>query len=238
MPYIENPKMQGSGLLDAIPQIGSCPVNCKDCFFQGGRSYLEPISKKLPNCPSIEMTKNRIVRMNAGGNDSNNQRELVEKTAQQFDNYFFNTAIPRDLEGFSGPVVLTINPQKMTDTTFYKLDPIPKNLMFVRIRANAWNVDKVIYPAISYYTKREIPVILTFMAYYSIPIPEKFKNDYIWKQRTTNSYWVLKPEKTEEIMDLFKSNIFVYKCTYKNVYSCKFCGNCLQFYYVTKERMR
>lgn len=149
--WIWNPKTKGSGIITCIPQRGTCPNKCKDCFFQSGRSYLEPLGKNLPHIPPIEMTKDRIVRMN-DGNDSNNQRKLVEKIAQQYDNYFFNTSIPVRLEQFSGPVVLTINPGEMTDNTFHRLEFVPENLMFARIRTNTWNLEKVVIPAIDSYT--------------------------------------------------------------------------------------
>ena len=48
MPYKENPKTKGSGIICCIPQKGTCPNNCEDCFFQSGRSYLEPLSENLP----------------------------------------------------------------------------------------------------------------------------------------------------------------------------------------------
>jgi len=234
--WIYNPKLKGSGLIECIPQKGKCPHNCQDCFFQSGRSYLEPLDKNLPHIPSKEMAEGKIVRFN-DGNDSNHQRTLVEKTAKQYDDYFFNTSIPYKLEEFSAPVVLTINPGTMTDKDYYELEEIPENLMFVRIRVNPANLGKVVVPAISYYSSREIPVILTFMAYYTVLIEEKYQDCYTWKKRTTNSYWALKDERIEKIMELFKFNPYVYQCGYKNTYSCKFCGHCIREYYNCKERL-
>jgi len=76
MPYIENPKTKGSGIICCIPQAGECPIHCDDCFFQSGRSYLEPLDVNLPNLPSKEESQGRVVRVN-DGNDSNNDREAV-----------------------------------------------------------------------------------------------------------------------------------------------------------------
>jgi len=233
--YIFNPKIKGSGIIECIPQKGLCPNNCSDCFFQSGRSYLEPLDKNLPHIPSKELAKGRIVRIN-DGNDSNHQRELVEETAKQFDDYFFNTSINYKLNEFSAPVVLTVNPAKMTDTEFHKVDPIPNNLMFIRFRVNLWNL-RLLKEAIVYYTFKKVPVILTFMAYYNQSIPEEYQNNYIFKQRTLNSYWCMKSELVNEIMGLFKGNPYVYSCTVKGQHSCKFCGNCIREYYNTKERM-
>ena len=232
-----NPKTKGSGIITCIPQKGKCPNNCSDCFFQSGRSYLEPLEDNLPHIPPKKLTKDRIVRIN-DGNDSNNQRKLVEQVAQQFDGYFFNTAIPENLKFFPAPVVLTVNLGKMTDTKFYKLNCTPLNLMFVRIRTNTWNLEKVVKPAIKFYSDCKVPIILTFMAYYTNAIPKRHKSKYIWKKRTLNSYWVLKQKEIEKIMNKFKTNPFVYSCGIKGQYACKFCGNCIREYYNTKERIR
>jgi len=230
-----NPKIKGSGIIECIPQTSKCPMNCKDCFFQSGRSYLEPLNKNLPHIPSKEKAKNKIVRFN-DGNDSNNERMLVEKTAEQFKDCFFNTAIPNKLREFFRPVVLTVNPGDMTDDNFFKLKEIPNNLMFVRVRVNSWNINSVVIPVINYYTNKNVVVVLTFMAYYTRELIKNF-NDYIWHKRTTNDYWCLNSEKQEEIENIFKENPYVYSCGYKYTYKCKFCGNCLREYFNTKERI-
>lgn len=235
--WIWNPKLKGSGIIACIPQKGECPNNCKDCFFQSGRSYLEPLKDNLPHIPPRELSEGRIVRFN-DGNDSNVQRELVEKTSERFRDCFFNTAIPKELDTFSRPVVLTVNLGKLTDKGFHKLKKIPNNLMFVRIRTNTWNIKKVMIPAIKYYTERETVVVLTFMAYYTEIIPEKHKKNYIWKKRTTNSYYCLKQEVIDKIMNQFKDNPYVYSCGIKGQHACKYCGNCVREYYNAKERMR
>ena len=235
--YIWNPKTQGSGIVTCIPQTGTCPNNCEDCFFQSSRSYLEPLDKNLPQIPPKNFAEGRIVRMN-DGNDSNVQRELVEKTAQQFKDYFFNTAIPKDLAQFSGPVVLTVNPGKMTDTSFHKLDPpIPDNLMFVRVRTNAWNLSTIVDPVVKYYTSQGVVVVLTFMAYYRINLPSNFADFYVWKKRTLNSYWCLTAEAIANIEDTYQQNPLVCTCGRKGQYSCSLCGGCIREYYNAKERM-
>lgn len=234
--YKFNPKLKGSGLISCIPQKGTCPNNCPDCFFQSGRSYLEPLGENLPQIPPQWLTTNRIVRMN-DGNDSNNDRELVEKTAREFDYYFFNTASPEKLEEYSGPVVLTLNPGLVTDYSFHKVEVIPSNLMFVRVRVNAWNWNNIANPAVFYYTSRGVPVALTFMAYYTEIVPEEYKDLYEWKQRTLNSYWVLTKTAREKLELLFKDNPLVYSCGYKGQYGCQLCGNCIREYYATLERM-
>lgn len=239
--YIENPKTKGSGIVACIPQKGRCPNNCEDCFFQSGRSFLEPLEENLPNIPLD--VENRVVRVN-DGNDSNVNKKLVIETVKDFPMKFYNTAIDRGLEEFDAPVVLTINPADLTDEGFIELEKIPRNLMFVRIRTNHWNMNSVVKPAVKYYTDREIPVVLTFMAYFdtSDKIPEKWRHFYRFRKRTLNSYFAITTEGWEKIMSVFKYNKWVYSCSKiegeKGTSACHRCGNCLREYFYTMEKMR
>lgn len=250
MTYKVNPKTIGSGIVCAIPQKGRCPNNCEDCFFQSGRSFLEPLNENTPNMPTVEQTVGRVVRVN-DGNDSNNYPYLVKDAVRYYPMKFFNTSIPKNLEFFEDPVVLTINPGEMTDKEFYKLEPIPKNLMFVRIRTNMWNFENVVIPAVEYYTSKEVPVVLTFMAYYDtsdkIKVPEFIdgsttKKAYIFRKRTLNSYFAITTDAWEWIMKLFKYNKWVYSCGKiegeKGTHACHRCGNCLREYFYTMEKLR
>jgi hypothetical protein len=242
MGYIENPKSAGSGIVCCIPQTGRCPNNCEDCFFQSGRSYLEPLDSNLPNVPLVEYTEGRIVRVN-DGNDSNVNRSFVEAVGCVYDKRFFNTSIPKDLDKFPGPVVLTLNPGKITDTGWHKVDPIPKNLMFVRFRVNSWNL-KICDEAVEYYSSREVPVVLTFMAYFNAveSIQGIFKRDYVFRKRTLNSYWAITTRAWRRIMGIYQDNKWVYSCGKiegeKGDTHCRFCGNCLREYFATMERLR
>ncbi len=242
MTYIENPKTKASGIVCAIPQTGTCPNECEDCFFQSGRSFLEPLDKNLPNMPSITLAENTVVRVN-DGNDSNVKRKLVLEATEQYPNKFYNTAIPRDLEGFKindrmWPVVLTVNPATRTDKDFYKLDPIPENLMFVRFRINSWNLE-LADEVVEYYTKAEIPVVFTFMAYYTESIPEEYEDNYTYRKRTLNSYWVITPEAWDAIVKRYEGNSYVYTCGKDaDTFPCHRCGNCLREYFATTEKMR
>lgn len=245
MSYIENPKMKSSGLIDCIPQTIECPEKCEDCFFQSGRSYLEPLKDNLPNIPTPAEALHKVVAMNRGGNDSSNNRDLVEHTALGFKDSFFNTASPDRLGEYPGPVVLTVNPGNRTDTNFYWFlnrgmgyPLIPENLMFVRVRTNTWNIDEVVVPAVHYYTTKNVRVVLTFMAYYTTPIPNGFKKHYKWEVRTSNPYWVLKQKYVRQIEERFEHNPLVYTCGYKGTHDCKSCGNCIREYYNTVERIK
>lgn len=242
MGYIENPKTIGSGIFCAIPQTGFCPVGCGECFYNKREGYLYPFEENL-NMPTVEQARGRVVRVN-DGNDSNIQRGLVMEMTKIYEDKFYNTSIPKDLEGFGAPVVLTINPAspvERTDTSFYKLDPIPKNLMFVRMLTNAWNLP-LVDQAVEYYTTREVPVVLTFMRYYFTPIPEEHKSDYIFKKHKLNDYWIIKTDTWRRIMARYEDNKYVSSCGKiegeKSVFGCRFCGNCLREYYATTERLR
>lgn len=241
-PYKENPKTKGSGIICCIPQSGKCPNGCADCFFQSGRSYLEPLSENLPNMPSLAEADGRIVRVN-DGNDSNVGRMLVVEATRKYPRKFYNTAICHDLGAFDAPVVLTLNPAKMTDKNFHRLEEIPPNLMFVRFRTNAWNLDLCDEAIAWYQVVRNVPVILTFMAYYGEEsVPSVFRGNYVFRRRTLNSYWAITTAAWENIMARYKHNQWVYSCGKiegeRGVTSCRHCGNCLREYFATMERMR
>ena len=238
--YIENPKTKGSGIVCCIPQAGVCPVGCDDCFFQGGRSYLEPLPEHLPNMPDVLSTLGKVVRVN-DGNDSNNKQGYVLEATSAYKYKFYNTSIPRDLEKFNAPVVLTVNPGAMTDASAWYLTTVPKNLMFVRYRTNTWNLERA-DEVIGYYKEYSVPTVLTFMAYYAEDsIPEQHRDKYMYRKRTMNSYWAITTAAWEEVMQRYKHNKWVYSCGKiegeRGVTGCRFCGNCLREYFATMERI-
>jgi len=239
--YVENPKTKGSGILCAIPQKTKCPIKCKDCFFQSGRSYLEPLADNLPNMPSPSMANagGYVVRMN-DGNDSNIEKQTVIDAAWDYNDVFYNTSI-NDLN-FPGPVVLTINPSVITDTNFIMAKDPPKNLMFVRFRVNTWNV-KLANDAILYYTTRKIPVVLTFMAYHSQEsIPKGDRSFYPLQKRTSNEYYAISAGAWEIVMMRWRNNDLVFSCgkfgcVGHGASGCRYCGVCLREYHATKTRI-
>lgn len=239
MRYRENPKTKGSGIVCAIPQRERCPINCDDCFFQSGRSYLEPLAENLPNLPPVEETEGRVVRVN-DGNDSNNQREQVLEATKAYRWKFYNTSLPDDLAGFGAPVVLTVNPGAMTDIAFHEFEPIPPNLMFVRIRTNTWNLEMVDV-AVDYYAAHEVVVVLTFMAYYTGQIPAAHQESYMLRRRTLNEYQAITTAAWEEVMRRYQNSPWVYSCGKVEgelgTTGCRFCGNCLREFFAALERM-
>lgn len=240
MNYKENPKTKGSGIICCIPQTGTCPMDCSDCFFQSGRSYLEPLADNLPNMPDESLAEGHVIRVN-DGNDSNNHPELVMESTTGYKMKFYNTSIPLHLERFDAPVVLTVNPGKMTDVKAHLLDSIPANLMFVRVRVNTWNLD-LVDRTVQYYSDRQIPIILTFMAYFINEISAQHEASYVFRRRTMNSYHAITTAAWENIMARYKYNRWVYSCGKiegeKGVTGCRHCGNCLREYFVTMERLR
>jgi hypothetical protein len=247
MPYVENPKTRGSGIVCAIPQCGRCPRACPDCFFQSGRSYLEPLEEKTPNMPDRWAdVRDRVVRVN-DGNDSDHERARVLAATAHYPRRFYNTSSPRDLEGYGAPVVLTVNPGEMTDERFHYPNTAhaPKNLMFVRVRTNTWNW-RVVDAAVDWWTSLEkVPVVLTFMAYHEVdsplpnPIPIGYTQDYEYRRRTLNSYWAITTGAWRRVMERYEHNPLVYSCGREGITSaCRHCGNCLREWHATVERMR
>jgi len=246
MSYVENPKTRGSGIVCAIPQRGRCPNGCADCFFQSGRSYLEPLGENTPNMPPDGLARGRVVRVN-DGNDSANDRELVLRETRRYQDKFYNTASPDDLKGYYSaiwgyplPVVLTVNPGAMTDESFYPwaTDDVPKNLMFVRIRVNTWNLHNVVDPAVERWTGLSVPVVLTFMAYHEGSDVQRI-TDYEFRKRMLNSYWAITHAAWRRVMDRYATNPLVHSCGTEGVSTaCQHCGNCLREYHATMERIR
>ena len=240
MTYRENPKLKGSGILACIPQKGRCPNGCADCFFQSGRSYLEPLVDNLPNMPTAQQAAGRVVRVN-DGNDSNVGRAGVVAAVQGYPMRFYNTAIPKDLGGFDAPVVLTLNPGGMTDEGWHRLDPVPPNLMFVRFRVNTWNLH-LADEAVEYYSEQEVPIVLTFMAYFTAEISSEYQADYIVRKRTMNTYAAITTAAWEGVMARYRYCIWVSSCGKiegeKGTTGCRYCGNCLREYFATMERLK
>jgi len=191
--------------------------------------------------PSPEDVGTRVVRIN-DGNDSSVNRELVMRETQQYPMRFYNTSDPVAIGQFDAPVVLTVNPGSMTDTAFVRLvPPIPPNLMFVRVRTNTWNL-AVVRDAVKYYSAREVPIVLTFMAYFDTPIRAGHESDYVYRKRTLNSYWAITTLAWQRVIRQYEYNKWVYSCGKiegeLGTTACRHCGNCLREYFATIERMR
>lgn len=232
-----NPKMEGTVLWDCVPQQGKCPINCSQCFFNRPDAFYT----QVPSVPTPEEVGDGIVRMNCG-NDSNNQRELVIQTAEQYKHFFFNTSVP--FFEFPGPVVLTANPRE-EDWSRYALPvgPVPDNLMFVRLRVSGTNLP-LIDDAVQLWTDAQVPVVLTFMAYYDqmpevcrteVPLPAE--ECYVWKVRHINSYWCATTAFMQCVLDRYHDNRLVSMCGSLSVPYCRACRNCETYYLQTMKRL-
>lgn len=241
MGYIENPKTRGSGIICCIPHDSKCPNECKDCFFQSGRSYLEPLEDNLPNMPSTGEVLNRVVRVN-DGHDSSFEIDMVITSTRRYLRKFYNTSIPSHLHRFDAPVMLTVNPGPMTDKDFHALGmPSAFNsLMAVRARVNTWNLP-LVDQIVAYYTPLGIPVILTFMRYYEDPVLGHSMRRYGYRKHVLNSYYAITDVDWERVMARYKSNNLVCSCGTEGEGGtpfCLHCGNCLRTYFAAIERRR
>jgi hypothetical protein len=224
---MENPKLAGSGVYDCKPQKGPCPMGCNQCFYNRPGAFYFPIEEdKFPNF--FEIGEKGIVRVNSG-HDSNLQREYVIESTKKYPRKFYNTSIPRF--DFPDPVVFTANR--------YEEEPayLPQNfvwaclenIMAIRLRVSSTNLS-LIDPAVKEWTKVGIPVVLTFMAYYSQEPAAKEKYD--WKVRHINSYWCPKESFMVDVLKREKEigGDLVYACGLETGY-CKNCHNCSNLYY-------
>lgn len=243
---VRNPKQEGTPFFDCVPQVGPCPMNCNQCFYNRPGAYYVPIDK--PHVPTPEEVGDGIVRMNCG-HDSNIQREKVIEAAQEYKRFFFNTSLPR--YDFPGPVVLTAN-SKEEDKHSYSLPnwhsnawySPAANLMFVRLRTSSTNLP-LIATAVAAWTEAKVPVVLTFMAYYDHEprVPGHIRSAvggpcYVWKVRHINSYFCPTPEFMRWVMSCYKDNRLVSMCSSINSSYCRDCRNCETHYLQAMKRLR
>ena len=234
----DNPKTEGMPIWDCRPQTGLCPMNCSECFYNRPNAFYCPIYE--PTLPSPEEVKDDVVRMNCG-HDSNLQKPLVLETAKRYRHVFFNTSIPKF--DFPGPVVLTAN--RCEEVGFYRpqSDWDLSNLMFVRLRTSATNL-ALIKEAVEAWTACGIPVVLTFMAYYSKQpeVPAEVEQAvghpcYTWRKRTLNDYWCATPAFMKWVMLQFVENPLVRMCGTPESNKCRDCRNCWDLYWPAAAKL-
>lgn len=221
-----NPKLVGSKIVDCVPVPGQCPLHCPDCFFNREGAWYAPMDEAI--MPTAEEAKGRIVRVNSGGDSNVRKRDVIALT-QCYEDKFYNTSIA-DMD-FPAQVVFTCNGRDIDDH-FYKLDDV-SNVMFVRVKVNSWNLT-LVDEAVRYYTSREIPVVLTFMRYYTESLVKR-KADYDWRKHILNSYWVLNDTIWREIWRRYRENALVFSCSSPRSSLCKDCHNCYNLYMAKKK---
>ena len=242
MLYRENPKQVGSRLLSCKPQVGKCPINCHQCYYN--RPDASYIHFNDTNIPTAEYAKNKIVRMN-DLHDSNIQRDLVIKSASIYEDVFFNTSIPNF--DFPNPVAYTANPKEEEPVEMdflYKQEKYLKNLMFVRLRVSANNIGHVHRAVHILCEYAAIPIILTFMAYYERPkwMEDKHltQRTYVWKKRHINEYYCATKEFMKSALNILREHANrnrVTMCGTLESNYCKDCRNCEAYYWITKKRL-
>ena len=227
-----NPKLIGSNIIDVIPQIGRCPMNCSQCFYNREGGFFRTLDEPL--LVTLAEAAGKIVRVNTG-HDSNIQRGLVLKKTAIYEHRFYNTSIPRF--NFCGyPVVFTCNGHGLILAS----NP-PANLMFVRFRLATNNLAEADRAVEYYWVEHGIPVVMTFMRYFdkdAVPDLEQYE----FRQHIINSYWMIKPEMMIRIMSRWSKAtppiLGVRMCGTPHSSLCVDCGNCELLYWDCSRRMK
>ncbi len=212
----QNPKLEGTDIIEAIPQTGKCPVGCDECFYNGGRFYRQ-LDKPL--VPTMEEARRKIVRVNPG-HDSNIQKDLATMATAAFPHKFYNTSIASF--DFPGPVVYTCN------ATQLHLVLMVRNLMAVRVRVSTWNLEEV-DKAVEHYLTLKVPVLLTFMRYFNY-LKIRIKKDYEWRKNILNEYYCIKQEAILRVLERYKGK-GVRMCGTPASSLCIDCRNCEFLYW-------
>jgi hypothetical protein len=238
-----NPKQEGSNVFDCKPQSGLCPMNCAECFYnRPGAFYVDP---EKPHMPTVEEVGDGILRVNSG-HDSNSERDMVIAATDAFPRRFFNTSIPKF--DFPAPVVFTAN-RKEEEPAWWPCSVVDiANVMFVRLRVSSTNLAHV-YDAIGRWANKGVPVVLTFMAYYTAEPTEPDEVSasmlglpcYVWKQRHVNSYWCATPEFISLVMYQARAiggrGRLVTLCGTLESNYCRDCRNCETYYWQAVKRL-
>jgi len=231
-----NPKLEGTNLFDCIPQTGTCPNNCSQCFYN--HNFYLPINR--PHFPSLEEVGDGIVRVNSG-HDSNFYRDRVIESTAKYRKRFFNTSIPNF--DFPDPIVFTANREEekqawLPNQATYGLNYKDK-LMFVRLRVSSTNLYHIIEAA-ELWGGARVPVVLTFMRYHDEKVFAGQNPLYYTKRVSINNvYWCPCPHfmlKTLDYVGRYNSEIKMCGTPLSSL--CKNCLNCEKLYYEAKERMK
>ena len=218
-----NPKLVGSNLIDAIPQTGKCPGGCLECFYNGGRFYR---TLEEPLLPSLEEVGGKIVRVNSG-HDSNFQRDHVIESTKQYEHKFYNTSFP--LFDFPAPVVFTCNGRTP------RFADCGENVMFVRVRANTWELE-LQDRLVEHYLEQDVSVVLTFMRYYDLRnVKIGHHREYEWRHSILNDYCCIKSDAALEVLGRYKGE-GVRMCGTLASSLCVDCRNCELLYWAHLRR--
>ena len=227
----KNPKLKDTGVIDCKPQVGKCPINCNQCFYNREEAFYTDINKS--QLPTLKEVGDNIVRVNSGHDSNINKRMVFEKT-KKYKHKFYNTSIMNF--NFPAPFVWTANPKEEEEVPF--VDKIPSNLMFVRLRVSSTNLFHIGNAVRTYASFYQVPVVLTFMSYYSEE--PKDKKNYKWEVRHTNSYYCPTKKFKKKVLKEMKKygKRLVTMCgTFDSNY-CEKCGNCKNYYLQTLKHIK
>lgn len=236
-----NPKQEGTRIYSCRVQTGKCPNGCNQCYYNHD-GYYENINEPHIPDPAEVNAANGIVRMN-DGHDSSIEKERVIFQAEQYNDAFFNTS-RFDID-FPGPVVLTANAKEEDASTWIQPYALIQrfgslsNVMFVRYRTSVTNYLIVALSARKW-AEHGIPVVLTFMRYYSKEaMPRVQHAAYEKKTHVLNSYYCPTKEFIQDVLKHFhKVELYgINMCGSIESSLCKDCMLCEHFYRATKKRM-
>jgi len=256
----ENPKLSLSGIVDALPQTGDCPMGCRDgpCFYNDDNAWYR--TKAYSLFPHPDWVGDRIVRVNSG-HDSGlggvvrlpaghwllpdlgvaadegvwlKRDTLVAMCRYYYPKCFWNTSIP-DFR-FPGPVVFTCNGR------IPLVQRCPPNVAAVRIRYNSWGWTDLAALA-RWYDAENVPILLTSMRYSEeSSIPPGHRADYVFKTHVANPYWTLRPVLQFQLLRAVQGVCdhvgIVHHCGTEKSSLCRDCGNCAKLYAQCVERMK
>lgn len=214
---MKNKKLEGSNIVECVPQTGRCVLDCPHCFFNTFYDdYDLPI---IPNIGKVN-AKGQIVRVNTV-HDSNLYKNVVIDATAKYKHKFYNTSISM-INRFPGPIVLTVNPRLGVE--FFINDIY--NLMFVRVRHGDIFTVPAVRKLIDYYLRLSIPIVLTFNRY----LNKVISNNYEKRKYIKHQWWGLTRKAKIEVMDAY-TDTGVRMCGTLVSNLCVDCGNCEDLYW-------
>ncbi len=230
---MQNPKLEGSNIVDCIPQTGQCPNDCAECYYNDDRFYR---TKSMALIPTEEEVGDKIVRVNSG-HDSNIERERVLLVTKRYKDKFYNTSIPKF--DFPGPVMFTCNGRELKNWFYAVTGSVDDNIMAVRYRTTIWNSVYGLRDAVIHYHHQHpaIPMIITPMRFKEREsINPKYLDYYEEKKHILNSWWIPNKKAWDFWQFNFHPTGLIRYCGSYESGLCKDCGNCEEFYLQWKER--
>lgn len=216
---MKNKKLEGSNIVECIPQRDRCSYNCPQCFFNAFYDdYTLPV---IPDADEVN-ARGQIVRVNTV-NDSNLYRCIVIGETAKYKHKFYNTSMSM-VRNFPGPVVLTVNPIPGVEV-FIDSDYV-HNLMFVRIRHGDVSTVPIMRRLIDHYLQLNVPIVLTFNRYLSKVISSNYEK----RRHINHQWWGLTRRAKIDVMDAY-AGMGVRMCGTSVSNLCIDCGNCEDLYW-------